>query len=96
MLNASLFSTRKRTMPNSSKRRGPARTAAAASNSRNAASPRRGRPPKKVFINVEIKATTRDNLNLLKRKSGLRNQGEVLDFLILNQLRKMGVRTVAK
>jgi hypothetical protein len=51
------------------------------------ASPRRGRPPKKVFINVEIKATTRDNLNLLKRKAGLRNQGEVLDLLISKQLR---------
>ncbi len=43
---------------------------------------RRGRPPKKVFINVQIRATTRDALNHLKRKAGLRNQGQVLDFLV--------------
>ena len=43
---------------------------------------RRGRPPKKVFINVQIRATTRDALNQLKRKAGLRNQGQVLDLLM--------------
>jgi len=49
-----------------------------------------------VFINVEIKATTRDNLNLLKRKAGLRNQGEVLDLLISNQLREWSGKAQAK
>jgi hypothetical protein len=72
------------------------RSAKSAVSARSSATTRRGRPPKKVFINVEIKAATRDGLNLLKRKSGLRNQGEVLDLLISNQLREWGGRTHAK
>lgn len=67
-----------------------------ASSSRGSGAPRRGRPPKKVFINVEIKATTRDGLNLLKRKAGLRNQGELLDLLIAGQLQPRGGRTQTK
>lgn len=72
------------------------RSSAPASESRASSAPRRGRPPKKVFINVEIKATTRDNLNLLKRKAGLRNQGEVLDLLIAGQLREWNGKARAK
>ena len=43
---------------------------------------KRGRPFKTVFINVSIRAKTLKGLHELKRVTGLRSQGEVLDHLI--------------
>jgi hypothetical protein len=43
---------------------------------------KRGRPFKTVFINVAIRSKTRDDMNELKRITGLRSQGELLDHLI--------------
>jgi hypothetical protein len=41
-----------------------------------------GRPFKTVFINVAIRAKTRDDLHELKRITGVRSQGELLDHLV--------------
>jgi hypothetical protein len=41
-----------------------------------------GRPVKTVFINVAIRAKTLKDLHELKKVTGLRSQGEVLDHLI--------------
>lgn len=46
---------------------------------------KRGRPLKTVFINVEVRAKTRDALWAIKRESGLR-QGEILDRLIADAM----------
>jgi len=43
---------------------------------------RRGRPPRKVYINVLVKATTRDGLAKLKASGSLASQGEVIDELV--------------
>jgi hypothetical protein len=43
---------------------------------------RRGRPPRKVYINVLVKATTRDGLARLKASGSLASQGEVIDELV--------------
>ena len=43
---------------------------------------RRGRPPRKVYINVLVKATTRDGLARLKASGSLASQGEVIDVLV--------------
>jgi hypothetical protein len=43
---------------------------------------KRGRPFKTVFINVEIRAKTRDDINELKRITGLRSQSAVLECLV--------------
>jgi len=43
---------------------------------------KRGRPFKTVFINVAIRTKTRDDMNELKKITGLRSQGELLDHLI--------------
>ena len=48
----------------------------------NAAPTRRGRPPRKVYINVLVKATTRDGLAKLKSSGALASQGEVIDELV--------------
>jgi hypothetical protein len=48
----------------------------------NESTPKRGRPPRKVFINVEVRATTRDALHAIKRSAGLKNQGQVIDWLV--------------
>ncbi|HEY4372069.1 MAG TPA: hypothetical protein VGN52_09110 [Burkholderiales bacterium] len=48
----------------------------------------RGRPFKTVFINVEIRAHTRDAISELKKLTGLRTQGEVLDHLIADVMRR--------
>ena len=48
----------------------------------NAAPTRRGRPPRKVYINVLVKATTRDGLAKLKASGELASQGEVIDELV--------------
>jgi hypothetical protein len=47
-----------------------------------AAPTRRGRPPRKVYINVLVKATTRDGLAKLKASGALASQGEVIDVLV--------------
>ena len=47
-----------------------------------AAPTRRGRPPRKVYINVLVKATTRDGLAKLKSSGSLASQGEVIDELV--------------
>jgi hypothetical protein len=80
-------------MPNT---RAAERKARPAEKTRSTAASRRGRPPKKVFINVEIKSTTRDGLNALKRRSGLKNQGEVLDLLITERLGQTARKTRAR
>jgi hypothetical protein len=67
---------RKRTTPPSRKASSPSTTVTAHKPAR------RGRPPIKAFINVEVKATTRDGLNALKQRLGLRSQGEVLAVLV--------------
>lgn len=43
---------------------------------------KRGRPFKTVFINVAIRTKTLNDLHELKKVTGLRSQGEVLDHLI--------------
>jgi len=48
----------------------------------------RGRPFKTVFINVEIRANTRDAISELKKITGLRTQGEVLDHLLADVMRR--------
>ena len=47
-----------------------------------AAPTRRGRPPRKVYINVLVNATTRDGLAKLKASGALASQGEVIDVLV--------------
>jgi hypothetical protein len=49
---------------------------------------KRGRPAKKVFINVEILAKTRDALAEFKKITGLDSQGEVLDYMVADVLRR--------
>jgi hypothetical protein len=51
-----------------------------------AAPPRRGRPPRRVYINVLVKATTREALTRLKADGELASQGEVIDALVANAL----------
>jgi hypothetical protein len=43
---------------------------------------KRGRPPKKAFINVLVRTSTRAALTQLKASKGLPSQGEVIDYLI--------------
>jgi hypothetical protein len=45
-------------------------------------SPKRGRRPKKAFINVLVRTSTRAALTALKASIGLASQGEVIDYLI--------------
>ncbi|HYF60745.1 MAG TPA: hypothetical protein VEA81_17490 [Burkholderiaceae bacterium] len=47
-----------------------------------AAPARRGRPPRRVYINVLVKATTREGLTRLKALGELASQGEVIDELV--------------
>jgi len=42
----------------------------------------RGRKPRMVYINVLVRATTRDALTGIKAKRGLRSQGAVIDTLV--------------
>jgi hypothetical protein len=48
--------------------------------------PRRGRPPRRVYINVLVKATTREALTRLKAEGELASQGEVIDSLVAQAL----------
>jgi len=50
----------------------------------------RGRPPKKAFINVLVRTSTRAALTQLKASLGLASQGEVIDHLIEHSARKSG------
>lgn len=43
---------------------------------------RRGRPPRRVYINVLVKATTREGLTRLKAAGDFASQGEVIDALV--------------
>lgn len=47
---------------------------------------RRGRPPRRVYINVLVKATTREGLTRLKGTEDLPSQGEVIDMLVAQYL----------
>jgi hypothetical protein len=47
---------------------------------------RRGRPPKRVYINVLVKATTREGLTRMKGSENLPSQGEVIDMLVAQAL----------
>jgi hypothetical protein len=47
---------------------------------------RRGRPPKRVYINVLVKATTREGLTRMKASENLPSQGEVIDMLVAQAL----------
>lgn len=51
-----------------------------------ATSARRGRPPRKVYINVLVKASTREGLTRLKAAGELASQGEVIDLLVTQAL----------
>ena len=57
-------------------------TTGAVSTSVGAAPARRGRPPRKVYINVLVKATTREALTRLKASGDFASQGEVIDALV--------------
>jgi hypothetical protein len=46
------------------------------------------RPSKTVFINVAIRTKTLDGLHELKKVTGLRSQGEILDYLIEDVMRR--------
>jgi hypothetical protein len=48
--------------------------------------PTRGRPPKRVYINVLVKASTREALTRMKAAGELRSQGEVIDSLVTQAL----------
>lgn len=43
---------------------------------------RRGRPPRKAFINVLVRTSTRSSLSEIKSAIGLASQGEVIDLLV--------------
>jgi len=47
---------------------------------------RRGRPPRRVYINVLVKATTREGLTRLKALNELSSQGEVIDELVASAI----------
>jgi hypothetical protein len=47
---------------------------------------RRGRPPRRVYINVLVKATTREGLTRMKATESLPSQGEVIDMLVAQAL----------
>jgi hypothetical protein len=49
-------------------------------------SAKRGRPPRMVFINVKVRASTREGLNTLVKSCGATGQGEVLDLLVAKAL----------
>ena len=51
-------------------------------------SQRRGRPPRKAFINVLVRTSTRSSLSEMKSAAGLASQGEVIDFLVSEIERK--------
>jgi hypothetical protein len=42
----------------------------------------RGRPPKMVYINVLVKASTRSALTRLKSRAGAPSQGAIIDGLV--------------
>jgi hypothetical protein len=46
----------------------------------------RGRPARRVFINVSVRESTRKTMNALRRRLGL-TQGELLDQLLVGKLR---------
>jgi hypothetical protein len=47
--------------------------------------PARGRPARRVFINVSVRESTRKALNTLTRRHGV-TQGELLDQLLAGKL----------
>ena len=51
---------------------------------------KRGRPPKRVFINVLVRETTRSALTRMKVAGKLASQGEVIDQLVMQILAKGG------
>ena len=60
---------------------GPRAQSAPARASRNG-NAARGRPPKMVYINVLVKASTRSALTRLKSRAGAPSQGAVIDGLV--------------
>ena len=89
------------TRPNSSKSaaqavgtaasKAPAASATPAPTAR-AKAPRRGRPPKRVFINVLVRETTRAGLIRLKASDRRPSQGEVIDELVAAELERRAGR----
>jgi hypothetical protein len=55
--------------------------------------PRRGRPPRRVYINVLVKATTREGLTRLKAEGELASQGEVIDELVAQAIAQRSRRS---
>ena len=49
---------------------------------------KRGRPVKQVFINVKVLSKTRDALTELKRITGLPTQGDVIDYMVADVMRR--------
>lgn len=49
---------------------------------------KRGRPFKRVFINVSVLAKTRSALTELKKITGLKTQGDVLDYMVADIMRR--------
>jgi hypothetical protein len=49
---------------------------------------KRGRPPKRVFINVLVRESTRSALTRLKVSGQLASQGEVIDQLVMQLMAK--------
>jgi hypothetical protein len=47
-----------------------------------------GRPFKRVFINVSVLAKTRDALSELEKITGLSSQGDVLDYMVADVMRR--------
>ena len=47
-----------------------------------------GRPQKRVFINVAVLPKTRDALSELKKIAGLSTQGDVLDYMVADVMRR--------
>lgn len=64
------------------KRQEAAKAATPATASAAVPASRRGRPPRRVYINVLVKATTREGLTRLKAAGELASQGEVIDELV--------------
>ena len=54
--------------------------------------PKRGRPPKRVFINVLVRESTRAGLIRLKASDARPSQGEVIDELVVAELERRAAR----
>jgi hypothetical protein len=78
----------KKSSPAASRRRARAATKRSAA----ASVSTRGRPPKKVFINVLVRESTRSGLAKLKMAADLDSQGEVIDRLVADVISRKPAR----